>query len=953
MQCPYCQAENRDGVRYCGNCGKLINPNPVASTSAASTVSASGSASGSTGNSGNIGSSAGNSRSLTPGSRLQGGRYVIQKVLGQGGMGAALLATDLRLDKKPVVIKELISDNTDPAKLQEDVRNFKREVTTLAHLDHPLIPNVTDHFQEGSRYFMVQEYVDGETLEDRMDRIQQPMKEREALEYTSEVLDILDYLSHETPPIVHRDIKPANIIIGNRDKKAHLVDFGIARADENRNARRKQTTALGTPGYAPPEQYQGNADPRSDLYALAATLHHLLTNRDPRNHPPFSYPPVRTLNPQITPETEQVLKKALTNDINQRYQSAAAMKQAIDDILLKHFGSTGNTSSYTLGTSGPIPPAGAASAASAATLASTSQNPPTIPARQQVPQQRRPVNVPPSPSPAPSAPAAGWQPAQYPAGGGKVQKQPQSHLGRNFLLFILVLILIFGGVFLALPYVRSHFGGSTTGNGGTTPTAVPPSSSIVNGIGVTKAPNGEYIGISDGSFAFDTGAGRTNGSLKTQAAASIKAGDTSGAQALLSQAIAQDTNDAEAHIYLEDQKVLASGNPYITFVVATMLTGSNTGVGRDDLQGAYIAQEEFNNGAKLGDVKVRLLVASSGDQASYATTVAQQIVQLAQHDKTFVGVMGWPFSSRALNAVGVLAKARIPMVSQTASSNGLTGISPYFFRVNATDAAQAAAGAKYAENTLHAHNVALFVDPSDPYSQSLANGFSQQFTADGNKIVATENYTEGKASTIPSALQDALSHNPDLIYFAGYSNDVSVLLTNLPTSGQFANLQVMGGDGLYELGGYPPTARAGFGRLHFTAFAYPDEWGFLGLASKQPAFFNDYANTYDPNHTHTANPYGYDRADNDATLSFDAMQALLYGSKMALSGGKTSITPVELQQALSHLNGANAIQGVSGQIAFGPDGNPINKAVVVLYVDPNDHIKLVSVSGTFLVNNGG
>ncbi len=942
MQCPYCQAENRDGVRYCGNCGKMLPSSPAAGgVAAAPTATAA-----STGNTGSSGG--GNSRALTPGSRLQGGRYQIKKVLGQGGMGAALLATDLRLDSKPVVIKELISDNTDPAKLQEDVRNFKREVTTLAHLDHPLIPNVTDHFQEGSRYFMVQEFVDGENLEDRMDRINQPMKEREVLEYASEILDILDYLSHETPPIVHRDIKPANIIIGNKDKKAHLVDFGIARADEVRNARRKQTTALGTPGYAPPEQYQGNADPRSDLYALAATLHHLLTNRDPRNHPPFTYPPVRTLNPQISPETEQVLKKALTNDINQRYQSAAAMKQAVDDILLKRFGVPAGGNSYTLGTSGPIAAAGSGSAAAV----NATHNQPTIPARQATPQ--RPVNMPPPPPP---TPVGGWQqPSPYPApvfsgpgAGGKVQKQPKSHVGRNFLLFILVLLLIFGGVFFALPYVRNHFG-SSTGSTPTTGTGGTPSG-VVNGIGVTKAPDGEYIGISDGSFAFDTGAGRTDGSLKTQAAARIKANDVSGAEALLSQAIATDTSDAEAHIYLEDQKVLASGNPYVTFVVATMITGANNGVGRDDLQGAYIAQEEFNNGAKLGNVQVRLLIANSGNEASYATTVAQQIVQLAQSDKTFVGVMGWPFSSRAINALGVLAKAHIPMVSQTASSDALTGISPYFFRVNAPDKTQASAGAKYAENTLHAHNVALFVDETDPYSQSLANGFSTQFTADGNKIVVTEKYTEGKASTIPPALQDALSHNPDLIYFAGYSNDVSVLLTNLPTSGPFANLQVMGGDGLYELAGYPPTARAGFGRLHFTAFAYPDEWIALGLASKAPAFFNDYANTYDPGRTHTASPYGYSRADNDAILSYDAMQALLYASKMALSGGKTSITPVELQQALSKLNGPNAIQGVSGQIAFGPDGNPVNKAVVVLYVDPNDHIKLVSVSGTFLLGS--
>src|SRR5215467_3438348 len=288
-----------------------------------------------------------NSSSLTPGSRLQGGRYLIKKVLGQGGTGAALLATDLRLDSKPVVIKELISESNDPIKQQEDVKNFKREVVLLAHLDHPLVPNVTDHFQEGTRYFMVQEFVDGENLEERLDRTNQPLKERDALGYAWEVLDILDYLAQQVPPIVHRDIKPANIIIGAKDKRAHLVDFGIARADTAKNAQRKQTAALGTPGYAPPEQYQGNADPRSDLYALGATLHHLLTNRDPRNYAPFSFPPVRTLNPQLSPEIERVLDHALKVDIKQRYQNAAAMKQDIDEFLQSRYAASAGTGSYT------------------------------------------------------------------------------------------------------------------------------------------------------------------------------------------------------------------------------------------------------------------------------------------------------------------------------------------------------------------------------------------------------------------------------------------------------------------------------------------------------------------------------------------------------------------------------------------------------------------------------
>src|SRR5947208_6941133 len=136
MECPYCKYENRDGVRYCSNCGRALSPAATANTS--------------------IG---GTSRSLAIRTSLQGGRYVITKTLGEGGMGTALLATDKRTDNKLVVIKELVSDNNDPAKYQEDVRNFKREVATLAHLDHPLISYVTDSFEENSRFFLLLIYI--------------------------------------------------------------------------------------------------------------------------------------------------------------------------------------------------------------------------------------------------------------------------------------------------------------------------------------------------------------------------------------------------------------------------------------------------------------------------------------------------------------------------------------------------------------------------------------------------------------------------------------------------------------------------------------------------------------------------------------------------------------------------------------------------------------------------
>jgi ABC-type branched-subunit amino acid transport system substrate-binding protein len=353
---------------------------------------------------------------------------------------------------------------------------------------------------------------------------------------------------------------------------------------------------------------------------------------------------------------------------------------------------------------------------------------------------------------------------------------------------------------------------------------------------------------------------------------------------------------------------------------------------------------------------VRLLIANSGNDATYATTVAQQIVQLAQQDHTIVGVMGWPFSSHALDAIKVLVAAHIPMVSQTASSDLLTRVSPYFFRVAPSNDGQGIAGAHYAEQKLHAKNVALFVDPSDAYSSSLAADFSRQFKADGNNIIVTENYTVGPGGRgkLPSLLQDALSHNPDLIYFSGYSPDVSVLLTNLPTSGPFANLQVMGGDALYELGGYPSSARAGFNRLHFTAFAYPDEWDIAGLKAQKPVFFTDYASAFNPNGQQPSGIYGYTRTTGDVMLSYDATLALLTGSKLALStggGNKNRITPDELRQELTRITGTQALQGVSGRIAFGPDGNPINKAFVILYVDMLGRIHEESLVGCFQVGS--
>lgn len=898
MECPQCKTNNPDGADVCSRCG---NPLDKAST-------------------GSI---------LTPGSHLQNNRYIIQKVLGQGGMGVALLATDTHLGRN-VVIKELISNNTDPAKLQKDVLDFKREVTMLAHITHPLVPNVTDYFQEGPRYFMVQEYAEGEDLEARLNRTKKPMDEREVLGYASDVLDILDYLSQQTPPIVHRDIKPAHLIIGTGDKRPRLVDFGIAREDVGGSSGHRQTRALGTPGYTPPEQYQRMAEPRSDLYALAATIHHLLTNIYPGLYAPFSYPPVCGINPQLSPEVERVLFHALKQNIDERYQSAIAMKHDIDEILINRFGVSGKPNPLIVADKStvniqPQPPSSPQSPAS-----------PTPSSMQTLPPRLQP--------PAGSPPVMGSGLSIPP-----VQPPPRKrrNLVRDVLLIALVVLIIVGGLIVYL--VRSR-----------NPLPVPLLSS---GISPFQAHDGEYIGISDGTFAFDTD--RLDGTLKRQAADKLKKRDSAGAESLWQQAIRIDTNDAETLIYMEDQRILDSQRQYITLVVGTILTGTFVDSGRDSLKGAYVAQKEYNDQCNLlpDCIDVRLLIANAGsgvvansglssnsrNGAAYASLVMEQILQASRSDSTIVGVMGWPGSSSSLYAYTVLGSAHIPVVSPTASFNSSANVPPYSFSVAPSIKDQGRAGAQYAEQTLHARRVALFVDPIDPYSESLANEFSQQFMADQKTIVATEDYTVGQPNSVLKGISDALSNMPDLIYFAGHPEDVSTLLSNLPTAGPYANLRVLGGDALYELGGYSPDVRSGkLYRLHFTAFAYPDEWGILAGSNPVPAFFSEYPQAFDPANQHGGGDYGYRRTDSNVMLSYDAMKALLSATDIAFAGTGQSFTPSDLQMALTEINGLKATQGVSGRISFGPDGNPKNKVVLVLHFDQISQIHLVQEYGCFL-----
>ena len=460
------------------------------------------------------------------------------------------------------------------------------------------------------------------------------------------------------------------------------------------------------------------------------------------------------------------------------------------------------------------------------------------------------------------------------------------------------------------------------------------------GIGVTSASDGQCVGITDGSFSFDTA--RHDGSLKLQAAASFQAHHISDALGKWNDAASADTSDAEPLINVENQRVLGSSLSHVTLVLATFLTGKFTHDGEDTLQGAYVAQKE-NDDACVKEAHdcllVRLLIANVGsgsnNESPSIAPVAQQIIEAAKHDPTIIGVIDGLTSQSTFDMNKVLvadSRHRLPMVAAKASSDFLTGLS-HFFRVIPKNDVQAQYAAQYASgDILHAHRIAVFYIAGNTYSGNLKDDFIRHFKDSTHHIVATEMYPSEDAATLRRDVSDALEHTPDLIYCACYVEDINVLLPELSKHG--SSLQVLGGDALYELGDYSPDVRPELHRLHFTAFSYPDVWSYLGKSEPLPPFFNDYKKIFNPDGAYGEGVYGHTRTDSGVMVSFDATLAMITGSRRALAANtnKGSVTPDALETALTSISGSHAIQGVTGRISFSTDGDPVDKTIVVISV---------------------
>jgi serine/threonine protein kinase len=326
-RCANCGSTLAPGARFCSQCGEAQGDlRPLADTG------------------------------LLPANQLlNGDRYLLVRKLAQGGQSAVYLAMDTA-DGQRRAIKEMSESQINPQQRNIAVNDFLREASILMRLSHPGLCRVFNTFIEGRKPFLVMEYVEGHNLEDELIGVGRPLNWQDVARWGIALADVLAYLHSQDPPVIYRDLKPANVMLTPQGA-LKLIDFGIAR--QLFPQRQMDTARLGTDGYAPLEQYNGRSEPRSDLYALGASLYHLLTGRVPEAAP-LRYSgqmltPIRTLNSTVPEPLDRVIQQALRLNVQERFPTAAAMWQALHWAYQVSGGQPFGLAASSLGPAGPPP----------------------------------------------------------------------------------------------------------------------------------------------------------------------------------------------------------------------------------------------------------------------------------------------------------------------------------------------------------------------------------------------------------------------------------------------------------------------------------------------------------------------------------------------------------------------------------------------------------------------
>ncbi|GCF10485.1 hypothetical protein KDI_40490 [Dictyobacter arantiisoli] len=846
------------------------------------------------------------------GDTLRAGRYrLLEEVTlprNQQWQGSAWLALDSQGTRSRVLLHKLDFLIRIPDKAPRMIEAMRNRMTPLSR--HSSATVLLDIFQEKEIYYVVQPYPAGISLALLMQEQGGALPEKDVAEYGRELCGFLTALARQQQPIVHGAISVDTIVI-SPDHHASLEFLSLFPPLKNSQSE----SAISS--YAAPEQTRGgDIQPSSDLYALAATMHHAVTGFDPRERMVFFYPPARRLNPLVSVGMETILARQLRFSISQRYARPEDMQTDLDALIVSY----------------PSEEMIAASK-SASLMQSTG-------ALQVLPQKSKRNTI----------------------------------LAISAVSIVLVILLIFLIPFLSNRMVTMQSADATA----TSVAQASFYHNALDKQLVTELQSYQQkgIGLSDGRLVFDTYTGRVDVSLKKQAATALQSGNMSAAVDFLNQAVNSDPIDGEAQIYNEDLHILQHNSPYVTLALGLPVANSSLYLGnvREQLEAVYLAQHEANTNNLLpGGLKLRIIIANSGSSNSNVATVAQFIanrVSNAGNLDHLIGVIGWYNSTQTVDARDIISSVHLPIIAPTASSVKLSGSSPYFFRISPADDRQGDVLGSLLINNLKAKHILVFRDPTDSYSVSLSNAFAKRVQALGGSMVQqifSENQTT-VAQYQQIITDNANSSTPaDAVFMAGFNVD-GVRLAHaageaaraMPDSASLHNLKVVGGDDFYSVlllgqGGsadaslalnYPQDMR----RLIFTTFADAGEWQQFNIPqSHWPQLFQDWKSIYQGSATGT----------NAATptykglMIYDAVGVAIHGASLVHDG---TITGDRLQSSLLKLGTGSvaAYQGISGQIRFDASThNPVDKALVILTVgtDANNTNKIViqQVLGTFRV----
>jgi len=833
---------------------------------------------------------------LQSGSGQQKGRYhLVEEValpVSQQGRGKAWIAFDVRAPKQRVLIREMLFDTGTMEDHAQLVTNVAQDLAGLAQ-QNAGFPVVVEIFSVKSAYYIVLQNIYGESLTNLMKKQGGALPEREIAEYGRQVCAMLSLLVERHVPIVHGAISPDTIIIDQASKRVSLLHMPLFPP-------RVLVKDVTQSAYIAPEQARGTAQPASDIYALAATMHHAITGFDPRERLANFYPPARRLNPTISQGMETILANGLRLSVAQRTFPPSKMQQELSELI---------------------------------------QAMPEI------------VQTPPLAITTPAARAASstqrWQ--------------------RNLVIAVTGILFIILISLLLVPPLLNQAHTAAPSQQTTFQQALDQQLATEQSSYEQKS-----IGVSDGRLVFDIYQGRADVNLKRQAAAAIQQNNMSSAVNALNQAVNDDPTDGEAQIYNENIHILQNKSPYITIAVGLPIDSSDAylGVAREELEAVFLAQHETNNKNMLPHgLKLRVVIANSGSNNADVATVAQFIadrVSKAGNLDHLVGLVGWYTSTQTINARDIIAGAHLPIVSETASSVKLSGSSPYFFRVCPSDAIQGQALGKLLTDALGVKHMLVLRDTTDAYSVSLADAVAGRIQASGGTL-AKGTFTIDKTTIdqYQQIVQEFIKDDPtaDTIFLAGFNTDgirLSHAVGNLaranPLNQQLAHLRIVGGDALDStllLGvgnnedaniarDYPGDMQ----RMLFSTFADFNEWNFQNIPhDKQPSFFGNWVTSYQSSAMGNNAP----TPQYNGLMIYDAVG--VYVQAAGLVKG-SSITGDGLRDALASLGKGKVpyYQGISGRIAFDAHGDPIDKALVILAVQPGkkgNEIGIKEVAGTF------